>query len=150
MTKSNPVTVVLVDDHPVVRDGLESMLTTESDIQILGEAQNGGGARWVIRKLPPNIVIFDLMFPHIDCADVIRTNSSASSDTRFIVLTSLAGDEQIYRALEAGARGYLFKDMARKQLVIAIRTVQQGQRYIPAEVGSKIAETFPRMDLTFR
>jgi len=150
MTKSNPVTVVLVDDHPVVRDGLESMLTTESDIQIVGEAQNGGEALEIIPKLRPNIVIIDLMLPDMDGADVIRTISSASSDTRFIVLTSLAGDEQIYRALEAGARGYLFKDMARKQLVIAIRTVQQGQRYIPAEVGSKIAETFPRMDLTFR
>jgi len=72
------------------------------------------------------------------------------SDTSFIVLTTVAGDEEIYRALEAGARGYLFKDMARKELIQAIRTVHKGQRYIPAQVGSRIAEYLPRLDVSRR
>jgi len=81
---------------------------------------------------------------------VIRRVCSTSSDTAFIVLTTVAGDEEIYRALEAGARGYLFKDMARKDLIHAIRAVAKGQRYIPSQVGSRIAENLPRPGLTAR
>ena len=150
MTEATPVTVVIVDDHPVVRDGLSAMLSTESDIKVVGEAANGSEALALLRTLRPNIVLMDLMLPDINGAEVIQQVSRASSDIGFIVLTSLAGDEDIYRALEAGARGYLFKDMARKELVQAIRVVNKGLRYIPGQVGSKLAETLPRMDLTFR
>ena len=79
-----------------------------------------------------------------------RRVCATSSDTSFIVLTSVGGDEDIYRAIEAGARGYMFKDMARKELVHAIRAVAKGQRYIPASVGSRIAEHLPRPGLTAR
>ena len=150
MTNANPVSVVIVDDHPVVRDGLQAMLATERDIQVVGEAGNAAEALVTIAKLRPDVVVMDLMLPDMDGSEVIRRINSVSSDTRFIVLTSLAGDEEIYRALEAGSRGYLFKDMARKELVVAIRAVHRGQRYIPAQVGSKIAESLPRMDLTYR
>jgi two-component system NarL family response regulator len=88
--------------------------------------------------------------PDMSGSDVIRRICDGSSDISLIVLTAVAGDEEIYRALEAGARGYLFKDMARKELVQAIRTVAAGQRYIPAQVGSKIAENLPRTPLTER
>lgn len=150
MTEATPVTVVIVDDHPVVRDGLSAMLSTEPDIKVIGEAANGSEALALLRKLRPKIVLMDLMLPDINGADVIQQISRVSADIGFIVLTSLAGDEDIYRALEAGARGYLFKDMARKELVQAIRAVNKGLRYIPGQVGSKLAETLPRMDLTFR
>jgi two-component system NarL family response regulator len=92
----------------------------------------------------------DLLLPDIGGSQVIQRVCSRSSDTAFIVLTTVAGDEEIYRALEAGARGYLFKDMARKELVQAIRAVHRGQRYIPSQVGTRIAENFPRPDLTSR
>jgi len=150
MTQATQVTVVIVDDHPVVRDGLGAMLSTEPDIKVVGEAANGLEALALLRKLRPNIVLMDLMLPDINGAEVIQQISRVSSDIGFIVLTSLGGDEDIYRALEAGARGYLFKDMARKELVQAIRAVNKGLRYIPGQVGSKLAETLPRMDLTFR
>src|SRR5262245_33296574 len=144
------VTVVIVDDHPVVRDGLAAMLSTEPDIEIIGQAATGAEALSILPKLRPAIVLMDLLLPDIGGCDVVRKITQSSSDTGFIILTSVAGDEEIYRALEAGARGYLFKDMARKELVTAIRAVHNGKRYIPAEVGSKIAENLPRTDLTSR
>jgi DNA-binding NarL/FixJ family response regulator len=144
------VTVILVDDHPVVRDGLSAMLSTEPDIEVVGEAGTGAEALSILPKLRPAIAVMDLLLPDMGGCDVVRQYSSHSSDTAFIILTSLAGDEEIYRALEAGARGYLFKDMARKELVKAIRTVNQGRRYIPDNVGSKIAENLPRTALTSR
>jgi two-component system, NarL family, response regulator len=150
MTPANPVTVMIVDDHPVVRDGLNAMLSAEPDVSVVGEAANGADALALVNKLRPAVVLMDLLLPDIGGSEVIRRVCSRSSDTSFIVLTTVAGDEEIYRALEAGARGYLFKDMARKELVQAIRTVNKGQRYIPAQVGSRIAENLPRPDLTAR
>jgi DNA-binding NarL/FixJ family response regulator len=150
MTGANPITVLIVDDHPVVRDGLSAMLSAEPDLRLAGEAGTGGEALAMIAALRPSIVVVDLLLPDITGAEVIRRVCSRSSDTGFVVLTSVAGDEEIYRALEAGARGYLFKDMARKELTQAIRAVHKGLRYIPAQVGSRIAENLPRTDLSAR
>jgi DNA-binding NarL/FixJ family response regulator len=146
----SPITVVIVDDHPVVRDGLNAMLSTESDIAVVGEASNGAEALAAVSKHRPNIVLMDLLLPDIGGAEVIQQVCAERSDTAFIVLTTAGGDEEIYRALEAGARGYLFKDMVRKELVQAIRSVHTGVRYIPAQVGSRIAENLPRPDVTSR
>jgi DNA-binding NarL/FixJ family response regulator len=150
MTGLGPVTVLLVDDHPVVRDGLSAMLSTEPDMHVVGEAGTGAEALALVPRLRPSVVVMDLLLPDIGGSEVIRRVCSQSSNTNFIVLTTVAGDEEIYRALEAGARGYLFKDMARKELIQAIRVVHRGQRYIPATVGSRIAENLPRQDLTAR
>jgi DNA-binding NarL/FixJ family response regulator len=150
MDANKPLTLVIVDDHPVVRDGLCAMISAEPDIQILAEIGTGSEALELLPKLRPAICLMDLLLPDMVGSQVIQQISKTSSDTAFIVLTSVAGDEEIYRALEAGARGYLFKDMARKALIHAIRTVSRGQRYIPAEVGSKIAENLPRPGLTSR
>ena len=150
MPDPKPVTVVIVDDHPVVRDGLCAMVSAEADIQVVAEVGTGAEALAVIPKLRPAVVLMDLLLPDIGGAEVIRRVCSNSSDTAFIVLTTVVGDEEIYRAIEAGARGYLFKDMARKELIHAIRAVAKGQRYIPAQVGSRIAENLPRPGLTSR
>src|ERR1017187_2880411 len=145
-----PVSVVIVDDHPVVRDGLCAMISAEADIQVVAEVGTGTEALAVITKLRPMVVLMDLLLPDIGGAEVIRRVCAGSSDTAFIVLTTLSGDEGIYRALEAGARGYLFKDMARKELVNAIHAVADGKRYIPAEVGAIVAEALPRTALSAR
>jgi two-component system, NarL family, response regulator len=150
MSPGKLVTVLIVDDHPVVRDGLHAMLSTELDISVVGDAGTGAEALASINRLQPAVVLMDLLLPDMEGSQVIQRICSRSSDTAFIVLTTLAGDEEIYRALEAGARGYLFKDMARKELVQAIRAVHRGQRYIPSQVGAAIAENFPRPDLTSR
>src|ERR1700692_17946 len=112
------VSIIIVDDHPVVRDGLCAMISSEPDIQLLAELGTGREALETIPKLKPMVVLMDLMLPDVEGTEVIRTVCANSSDTAFIVLTTLVGDEEIYRALEAGARGYMFKDMARKELVI--------------------------------
>jgi DNA-binding NarL/FixJ family response regulator len=148
--EAKPLSVIIVDDHPVVRDGLCAILSTDPGIQIVGEAGTGEEAVAIIQELRPAIVVVDLLLPDIEGSEVIRRVCAQSSDTAFIVLTTLVGDEEIYRALEAGARGYLFKDMARKELLNAIRAVAKGKRYIPAPVGSQIAENLPRTGLTTR
>lgn len=150
MSPPSPITVVIVDDHPVVRDGLGAMLSTESDIDLVGEAGTGAEALALIAALRPAVVVVDILLPDMGGAEIIRQVCERSSDIAFVVLTSVAGDEEIYRALEAGARGYLFKDMARKELIQAIRAVHGGKRYIPAPVGSRIAENLPRTDLSGR
>jgi two-component system NarL family response regulator len=150
MNLIKPITVLIVDDHPVVRDGLNAMLSAESDISVVGEAGTGTDALELTKKLRPAIVLMDLLLPDMGGTQVISRVCSRSSDIAFIVLTTVAGDEEIYRALEAGARGYLFKDMARKELVQAVRAVHRGQRYIPSQVGARIAENLPRPDLTSR
>lgn len=147
---THPITIVIVDDHPVVRDGLDAMLSTESDVTVVGEVGTGAEALEVIPKLRPAIVLMDLLLPDIGGSEVIRQICGRFSDIAFIVLTTVGGDEEIYRALEAGARGYLFKDMARKELIQAIRAVHRGQRYIPAQVATRIAEGLPRPDLSAR
>jgi len=143
-------TILIVDDHPVVRNGLNAMLSAEPGFEIVGEAGTGAEALNLVSRLKPSIVVIDLLLPDISGDEVIRRVCEKSSNSSFIVLTTVAGDEEIYRALEAGARGYLFKDMVRTELIQAIRTVHAGNRYIPPQVGSRIAENFPRSGLTAR
>jgi len=148
--ESKPLTVAIVDDHPVVRDGLCAMISAAPGLEVVAELGSGEEALALIPQLRPMIVIMDLLLPDIEGAQVIKRICANSSDIAFIVLTTLVGDEAIYRALEAGARGYLFKDMARKELISAIHAVATGRRYIPAQVGSRIAENLPRTGLSTR
>lgn len=150
MTATETVRVLIVDDHPVVRDGLQAILSTEPNLEIAGEAGSGAEALDRIAALRPDIVLMDLVLPDLPGSEVIRRVCAEQSDIDFIVLTSVAGDDEIYRALDAGARGYLFKDMARKELLQAIRVVKAGERYIPAQVGARLAESFPRHGLSPR
>jgi two-component system, NarL family, response regulator len=145
-----PLSVVIVDDHPVVRDGLCAMVSADPNIQIVAQVGTGAEALTAIQQHRPMVVLMDLLLPDINGWEVIKRVCANSSDTAFLVLTTLVGDEEIYRAIEAGARGYLFKDMARKELILAIHAVASGKRYIPAEVGTRIAESLPRTALTSR
>jgi two-component system NarL family response regulator len=150
MPDPKTVSVVIVDDHPVVRDGLCAMVSAAPDIQVVAEAGSGEEALALIHHLRPMVVLMDLLLPDMEGSEVIRRVCASSSDTAFIVLTTLVGDEEIYRAIEAGARGYLFKDMARKELINAIRAVANGKRYIPDQVGRRIAESLPRTGMSSR
>lgn len=150
MNQKSAITVLVVDDHPVVREGLISILSTREDLTVVGEAATGAEAVDSYFRLRPEIVLMDLLLPDMHGAEAIKRICDKSSDARIIVLTTLSGDEDVYQAIEAGARGYLLKDMVRRELIEAIHNVAGGRRYIPAEVGALLAEGLPRPDLTTR
>jgi DNA-binding NarL/FixJ family response regulator len=150
MKEAGQTTVLIVDDHPVVREGLNAMISVESDMVVVGEAGTGAEAIELFGKLRPNVVLMDLLLPDLDGLDAIRRITEKSSDVNIVVITSVGSDEQIYQALDAGARGYLFKDMVRKELMQAIRAMRSGRRYIPAQVGARLAEGLPRLSLSSR
>jgi DNA-binding NarL/FixJ family response regulator len=141
---------MIVDDHPVVREGLNAMISVESDMVVVGEAGTAAEAIELFAKLRPNVILMDLLLPDLDGSEAIRRIAGKSSDVSIVVITSVGADEQIYEALEAGARGYLFKDMVRKELLQAIKAVRMGRRYIPAQVGIRLAEGLPRPSLSAR
>src|SRR5580698_2797089 len=107
MQPPKSVTLVIVDDHPVVRNGLVAMISVDPDIRIVAEVGTGAEALEVIPRIRPMVVLMDLLLPDTEGQEVIKQICAKSSDTAFLVLTTLSGDDDIYRALEAGARGYL-------------------------------------------
>jgi two-component system NarL family response regulator len=149
-TLADLIRVMIVDDHPVVREGLSAMLSAETDMIVVAEAGTAAGAVDGFREHKPAVMVMDLMLPDRPGLDAIKEICAESSETHVVVLTSVAGDAEIYRALEAGARAYLFKETARKELVHAIRAVHSGKQYIPAQVGTRLAENLPRIQLTAR
>jgi len=150
MALKGPITVLVVDDHPVVRDGLNAIISSETDMLVVGDVGTAAEAVTAYFQLRPAIVLMDLLLPDFSGSEAIRRICEKSANAQIIVLTTADGDAEIYRALEAGARGYLLKDMVRRELIQAIREVSGGRRYIPAQVGARIAENFPRPDITSR
>jgi DNA-binding NarL/FixJ family response regulator len=146
----SPITILTADDHPLIRDGLAAVLRAESDLQVVAEAGNGEEAIEAYARLHPDIVLMDLRMPVMDGLTATRAILADDPDARIIVLTTYDGDEDIHRALTAGARGYLLKDMMRTDLLAVIRTVHRGQRGIPAPVAARLAEHTPRIGLTPR
>jgi DNA-binding NarL/FixJ family response regulator len=147
---ATPIQVMLVDDHPVVREGLSAMLFAQPDMEVVGEAGTAAEAIEKFEKLKPAVIVLDLMLPDRPGVEAIAEICRRSSETSIVVLTSVVGDAQIYRALEAGARAYLFKETARTDLVLAIRAVHRGEQYIPAQVGKRLPEHLPRVQLSLR
>jgi DNA-binding NarL/FixJ family response regulator len=150
MPDTKPISVLVVDDHPVVRDGLRAIVSSEPDMEIVGDVGTGSEGVDAYFALRPAVVLMDLLLPDISGAEAIRQICQRAPGAQIIVLTTVVGDAEIYRALEGGARGYLLKDMVRKELIQAIRAVSTGRRYVPAQVGAHIAENLPRPDITAR
>ena len=144
------IRVLAVDDHPVVRTGIRAMIANESDMSIVAEGSDGGEAVALYDTERPDVVLMDLRMPKMDGIAAIRAILEAHPDARIIALTSYDGDADIYRALDAGACGYLIKDMLGTQVVNAVRAAADGKRVIPAEVAGRLAEFTPRLDLTPR
>ncbi len=150
MTPATVIRVLCADDHPLVRKGLASILGNEPDIQLVGEAANGREAIDEFRRLRPDVTLMDLRMPGIDGIVATKTILAEFPDARIIALTSYDGDQDIFRALEAGARGYLLKDMVHTEVLHAIRTVHAGKRLVPPVVAERLADAFPRPPLTPR
>jgi two-component system NarL family response regulator len=150
MSKDNPIRILIADDHFVVRMGLAAVINTQPDMIVVAEAVNGRQALESFRLHKPDITLMDLRMPEMDGIEAITAIRKEFADSRFIVLTTYDGDEDIYRALQAGARSYLLKDMLRDTLIDAIRAVHAGHRRIPTEVANRLAERMDRSELTPR
>jgi two-component system NarL family response regulator len=146
----NRIRVLVVDDHFVVRLGLRAVIDPEPDMVVVAEASSGEKAIQLFREHDPDITLMDLRMPLMSGVEATRSIRQHSPNARIIVLTTYDGDEDIFRALDAGARAYLLKDMSREELLDAIRAVHAGQRRIPAAIGARLAEAMPRSELTRR
>ena len=144
------IRVLCVDDHPLVRKGIASLLANESDLNLVAEAAGGQEAVDLHRALRPDVTLMDLKLPDLDGVTATRMIREEFPQARVIALTSYDGDQEIYRALEAGARGYLLKEMVHTDVLRAIRVVHSGKRLIPPEVAERLSEYFPQIVLTER
>lgn len=135
---NDQITILVVDDHPVVRDGLLAILGTQSDFQIAGEAASGEQALDLFERLRPDIVLLDLEMPGMNGVEVIRRLRANHPDVRIVVFTAFDTDERILSALQAGAKGYLLKGSPRSELFQAIRVVHSGGSLLQPVVASKL------------
>lgn len=144
------IRVLVVEDHAVVRQGLVALLKVVEGIEVVGEAADGVEAIAQFRSHRPAITLIDLRLPRLSGVEVIQRVRAEDPHARFIVLTTYDGDEDIYRALKAGARAYLLKGMTTEDLVAAIRAVHEGKSHIPQAVAARLAERMGAEDLTQR
>jgi DNA-binding NarL/FixJ family response regulator len=150
MVVTKQITILTVDDHPILREGIAAIIHGEKDMAVVGEAANGRTAIETFQSKRPDVVLMDLQMPDLNGIDAIVTIRQQHPQARIIVLTTYEGDALARRALKAGAAGYILKDMIRTELLEAIRTVHMGKRYIPHKIAAELAEHFAEDDLSER
>jgi DNA-binding NarL/FixJ family response regulator len=139
------IRILLCDDQALFRDGLRMLLSLQTDLEIVGEAENGDAAVQAASQLRPDVLLMDLRMPGMSGIEATRRVRSTSPQTKVIVLTTFREDEEIFEALRAGACGYLLKDIPAHQLADAIRTADQGGTYLEPGVASRVVEEFSRL-----
>jgi DNA-binding NarL/FixJ family response regulator len=139
-----PITVLLVDDHSVVRDGLRFLLEAEGDIEVVGGAANGREAVQSVRRLNPDVVIMDLAMPELNGTEATLQIHETSPATQVLILSMHSTAEHIFRALQAGAQGYLLKESAGPEVVTAVRTVHSGKRYLSQKIAQTVIDDYIR------
>ncbi len=142
--------ILCVDDHPLVRKGIAAILANEKDMKLIAEAGSGAEAVDAFRQFHPDVTLMDLRMPGMDGIETTKEIRKIDPDAKIIALTSYDGDQEIYRALEAGVRGYILKESVHTEIVRAIRVVQSGKRLMPPEVAERLSEHFPQVALTPR
>jgi two-component system NarL family response regulator len=147
---SDTIKIMVIDDQAVVRQGFVALINTVSDMAVVAEGTNGRQAIELYRLHRPDVTLMDLRMPELGGVEAITAIRKEFPDARLIVLTTYDGDEDIYRSLQAGAQGYLLKDMFFEELEEAIRKVHGGSRRIPAQVAERLAERMGSSDLTGR
>ena len=139
-TKKERIRVLIADDHTIVREGLVSLLRRKSDMMVVAEASHGREAIELWKKHRPDVTLLDLRMPELDGVSAIKEIRQLDETAAIIVLTTFDGDEDIYRAIRAGAKAYLLKDTARDALVECVRRVYAGETYLPPLLAAKLAE----------
>ena len=144
------ITVLIVDDHPMMRLGVAAILSDQPDMAVVAQAGTGEQAVDLFRRHKPHVTLMDLRLPGMSGAETIRTIRRESPRARFVVLTTYEGDEDVHQALEAGAQGYLVKGMSPEALVDAVRRVHAGNRVLPPPVARRLESRTPNSDLSVR
>jgi DNA-binding NarL/FixJ family response regulator len=150
MTGANVITVLVVDDHPFMRSGLAGEINSQPDMRVVAEANDGRECLEKFKKHVPDVTLLDLRMPNMNGLDALKAIRGVKPDARVIILTTLVADVQVYRALQAGAMGYLLKSLLQNELVETVRAVMKGQRRMPPEIASEIAMHATDEDLTER
>ncbi|WP_263373604.1 response regulator [Granulicella aggregans] len=145
-----PIRLMFVDDHPIVRIGLAALIGTLPGMETVAQAGSGREAIALHREHAPDVTLMDLRLPDISGVETIRTIRAASPESRFIVVTTYEGDEDIHQALQAGASGYIIKGLPHNLLAEAIKRVHAGGRYLPSVVKRTLASRTPNSDLSAR
>ena len=135
-----PIRILLVDDHAIVRDGIRSLLKTQPDIEVVGEADNGQAAVSLVGALEPDVVLMDLVMPGMDGIEAIRRIIDGRPESRILVLTSFSAEDKVFAAIKAGAMGYLLKDCDSEELVRAIHQVQRGESSLHPKVARMLLQ----------
>jgi DNA-binding NarL/FixJ family response regulator len=144
------ISILSVDDHDLVRKGVAAILSTEPDVHLIAEANTAQEAIRLYREHRPDVTLMDLRLPDKSGIETTREIREEFPDAKIIALTSYDGDQDIYRALEAGVRGYLLKEMVHTEVIRAIRIVHAGKRFIPLQVSQQVSGFFPEVALTPR
>ncbi len=136
------VTILLADDHPVVRQGMRNLLETEANLSLVGEAEDGLQAVRLAEKFKPDVVIVDMMMPRLNGVESIRQITSRLPNTQCIVLSMQSANPYVMQALKAGAAGYVLKDSGPSELIEAIETVLSGKRYLSPQLSASLIDLF--------
>ncbi|HJY76809.1 MAG TPA: response regulator transcription factor [Burkholderiales bacterium] len=144
MSQPGIISVFIADDHSIIREGLAALLASQPDIRIAGAAANGREALAGVLQAKPAVVIMDIAMPEMNGIEAARQIHAAAPHTQIVVLSMHAGAEHVFQALEAGARGYLLKESAAKEICDAVRAVHHGRRYLSARVAEVLAERVGR------
>lgn len=149
-TSPAPLRLLVADDHPVVRAGVVALLEQEADLRVVFQAGDGAEAVKGWQQHAPDVGLIDLSMPVLDGFGAIEAIRRVARQARLVVMTTLCGDEDVYRALQAGASGYLLKDCGRQEMVACIRAVAQGQKYLQSTASARLADRIASDDLTGR